>query len=74
MGEKGKIIKNTNKWLDIRKTLSKYSARDLIGLIADLYVLSKPNKDFLEALFIKNEEVVAGYKSIIKKCIALSEQ
>lgn len=73
MSEKGKIIKNPNKWLDIRKTLSKCSERDLIGLIADLYALSKPNKDFLEARFIKNDEVLARYKSIIKKCIAPSE-
>lgn len=36
MSEKGKIINSTNKWLDIRKTLSKCSERDLIGLIADL--------------------------------------
>ena len=73
MSEKGKIIKNTNQWLDIRKTLSKCSERDLLGLIADLYALSKQNKDFLEARFIKNDEVLARYKSIIKKCIAPGE-
>lgn len=73
MSEKGKIIKIPNKWLDIRKTLSQCERRDLIGLIADLYALSKPNKDFLEARFIKNDEVLARYKSIIKKYIAPSE-
>ena len=73
MSEKSKIMKSPNKWLDIRKTLSKCESSDLIGLIADLYALSKPNKDFLEARFIKNDEVFARYKSIIKKCIAPSE-
>ncbi|MDX1924128.1 MAG: hypothetical protein SFT91_02745 [Rickettsiaceae bacterium] len=53
--------------------MSKCSERDLLGLIADLYALSKQNKDFLEARFIKNDEVLARYKSIIKKCIAPSE-
>ncbi len=41
MRKKGKIIKNTNQWLAIRKTLSKCSERDLLGLIADLHALSK---------------------------------
>ena len=27
-----------------------------MGLMADLYALSKKNKDFLEARFIKNDE------------------
>ncbi|ETZ04473.1 hypothetical protein [Holospora undulata] len=67
------LKKNTNQWLDIRKTLPKCSERDLLVLIADLYALSKQNKDFLEARFIKNEEVLARYKSIIKKYIAPSE-
>ena len=73
MNEKGKIIKSPNKWLDIRKTLSKCESSDLIELIADLHALSKPNKDFLEARFIKNDEVLARYKGIIKKCIGPSE-
>lgn len=73
MNEKGKIINSTNKWLDIRKTLSKCSERDLLGLIGDLYARSKSNKDFLEARFIKNDEVLARYKGIIKKHIAPSK-
>lgn len=73
MNEKSKMIKNTNQWLDIKKTLSKCSERDLLKLIADLYALSKSNKVFLEARFVKNDEVLARYKSIIKKCIAPHE-
>lgn len=71
--KKVKLLKILINGLDIRKTLSKCSERDLIGLIADLYALSKPNKDFLEAHFIKNDEVLARYKSIIKKYIAPRE-
>lgn len=67
MREKGAIIKNTNQWLDIRKTLFKCSEPDLLGLIADLYAFSNQNKDFLEARFIKNDQVLARYKSIINK-------
>ena len=37
MGEKSKMIQNANKWLEIKKTLSKYSERDLIGLISDVF-------------------------------------
>lgn len=54
--------------------MSQCSERDLLGLIADLYALSRPNKDFLEARFIRNDgDVLERYKIIIKKCIAPSE-
>lgn len=41
--------------------------------IADLYGLSKSNKDFLEARFLKNDSVLSRYKDLIKKYIAPSE-
>lgn len=66
------MVKN-NKWLEIRKILSRSSQRDLVGLVADLYDISKSNKDFLEARFIKNDDMLSCYKNIIKRYIAPSE-
>ncbi len=68
-----KTIKANNKWLGVRKVLSRCSERDLIGLVADLYALSQSNKDFLEARFIKNEQVLSRYKELVKKYIAPNE-
>lgn len=68
-----KYQKSNNKWLEIKKTLSQYSEQDLISVIADLYALSKSNKDFLEARFIKSSDMLLQYKKLIKKHIAPSE-
>lgn len=65
--------KSNNQWLDIRKVLSKFSERDLIGLVSDLYALSQSNKDFLEARFIKNDNTLSRYKELVKKYIAPNE-
>lgn len=73
MNTENKSTKANNKWLDVRKILSKCSERDLIGLIADLYGLSKSNKDFLEARFLKNDAVLSRYKDLVKQYIAPSE-
>lgn len=59
--------------MDLRKILSQCSERDLIGLIADLYALSEPNKNFLEARFFRNDGALARYKRIIKESIAPRE-
>ena len=69
---KANKIKNPNgsKWLDIRKALKYASQRDLLGLIGELYLLSKSNKDFLEARFIRDEKVIFKYKALIKKHLA----
>lgn len=66
-------MKDNNKWLSIKKALLEYSEREFMTLIADLYGLSKQNKDFLEARFIKNDVILARYKSIVKKYIAPNE-
>lgn len=60
-------------WLEIRKTLSRCSQNDLLGLIADLYGLSRSNRDFLEARFLKDIHIIEHYKSLIKKHVAPSE-
>lgn len=64
--------KNSN-WLEIRKTLSRCSERDLLGLVADLYSLSKGNKDFLEARFLRNDRALVRYKAQIKRYLAPNE-
>lgn len=70
MNKETTIKKNGNNWLEIRKVLSKCSERDLMGLIAELYSLSKVNTDFLEARFTNNDSVLSSYKTIIKRNIA----
>jgi Na+/phosphate symporter len=64
---------NSN-WNDIRTILSRFSARDLLGIIGELYSLSNDNKRFLDARFLRNNErVIQEYKDQIKKYIAPSE-
>lgn len=71
--ETNKIVKNTSKWVDIKKTLSNCSDKYLIDFISDLYLISSQNKNFIEAHFIKNDAILTRYKNIIKKHIAPSE-
>jgi len=60
-------------WLAIKKILQTCSANDLIGLIADLYALSKVNKDFLAARFLQDGNALERYKANIKKYLAPNE-
>ena len=38
-------------WSDVRKSLNGTSDRGLLSLISKLYLLSRPNKDFMDARF-----------------------
>jgi hypothetical protein len=60
----------SSHWLEIKKTLSGCSSSDLMGLIAELHSLSKSNKDFLEARFLRDDKVLERYKAQIKKYLA----
>ncbi len=64
--------KNSN-WLEIRKTLSRCSERDLLGLVAELYSLSKSNKDFLDARFLRDNQALLRYKAQVKRYLAPDE-
>ena len=64
--------RNTH-WLEIKKTLRLCSENDLMGLIAELYSLSKSNKDFLDARFIQDGKILGHYKIQIKKYLAPNE-
>lgn len=66
-------ISKKSYWPEIRRTLDRCSERGLIGLIAELYALSKANKYFLEARFLRNNQVLERYKSQIKKYLAPNE-
>ena len=60
-------------WLAIKKILQTCSANDLIGLIAELYALSKVNQDFLTARFLQDGNTLERYKANIKKYLAPNE-
>lgn len=74
MNIKSKLPKaKNNTWAEIRKNLSKCSSSDLLGLVSDLYALSKANKDFLDARFLKDRQALERYKAQIKRYLAPSE-
>jgi hypothetical protein len=63
----------TTSWNDIRKILNRCSPGDLLSLIGEFYSLSKANKDFLEARFLRNNNALDRYKVQIKKYLAPNE-
>lgn len=63
------VTKSTN-WASIRSKLAFCSERDLLGIISELYNLSKENKNFLEARFLQSVEALDRYKAHIKKYLA----
>ncbi len=68
-----KLKSKSSNWLEIIRTLNKCSENDLLGLIAELYSLSKSNKDFLEARFLQDNQALERYKAPIKKYLAQNE-
>jgi hypothetical protein len=58
---------------DIKRNLSKLSSKDLTKLISELYALSPQNKDFLDAKFIGDNNVLEKYRNQIKEYIAPAE-
>jgi hypothetical protein len=65
--------KKASPWLEIKGILNQCSHNDLIGLTSELYALSKTNKNFLEARFINNEDIIDHYKDLIQKYLAPAE-
>ncbi len=57
-------------WLEIRKKLNKCSETDLKGIISELYALSKTNKNFLDARFLRDASVLKRYEADIQKYIS----
>ena len=57
MNTENKKTKNSD-WLEIRRIMNRCSEPVLIGLIAELYSLSKSNKDFLEIRFLHDSKAL----------------
>jgi hypothetical protein len=61
--------KQTPFWSDVKTALARLDQQGLLGLISDMYHLSKDNKDFLHARFSIGDDILAPYKKIIKECL-----
>ena len=60
-------------WSDVKRALNGTSYRDLLSLIGELYLLSRSNKDFMDARFLRNDSVLERYKDLIERYIAPHE-
>lgn len=56
-------------WSDVKESIVSLDRSELIQLIADLYRLSKGNRDFLHARFSIGDDPIAPYKKVIEHCM-----
>ena len=56
-------------WSDVKAKVIKLDHKQLVGLAADLYRLSKENAEFFRARFAIGEDPLAPYKEIISDCM-----
>ncbi|MGO4909918.1 hypothetical protein ACEN2J_16475 [Pseudorhodobacter sp. W20_MBD10_FR17] len=59
-------------WKDIKPVLAGFSATQLLGLVQDLYGLSKPNAAFMHARFLSDSaqsDHLAAYKMRIQQAL-----
>jgi hypothetical protein len=61
--------KQTSSWPDVKTAIASLHQPALLGLISDMYHLSKDNKDFLHTRFSIGEDTLAPYKKIINECM-----
>jgi len=68
-----KIIpqKKTKKptWSDVKRTIAGFARSGLMGIIGDLYRLSRANRDFLHARFSIGANPQKPYKKVIKESL-----
>jgi hypothetical protein len=64
---------NKTRWSDVKRNVSKLSPEDLIKLISELYALSPQNKDFLDAKFVRGNDILERYRDQIKEYVAPME-
>jgi hypothetical protein len=57
------------KWSAVKPGVAGLDHKGLVGLVADLYALSKDNRDFLHARFDPAGDPLAPYKAIIDECM-----
>jgi hypothetical protein len=69
----GRLLRMTNKdkstatWSDVKAKLGEFDRAGLLGLVQDLYVSSKDNRNFLHARFRLGGDVLEPYKTIIER-------
>ena len=56
-------------WSAVKTVVGKLSQDELLGLVADLYRLSKPNQAFLHARYADAETAMEDCKKIISDCL-----
>ena len=56
-------------WSAVKTVVGKLSQDELLGLVADLYRLSKPNQAFLHARYADAEAAMVDCKKIISDCL-----
>lgn len=59
--------KNTPSWSDVKTKLVDFDRAGLIGLVQDLYAVSKDNQAFLHARFALGDDVLKPYKATIDR-------
>lgn len=59
--------KSTPGWSDVKTKLVDFDRAGLIGLIQDLYAVSKDNQVFLHARFALGDDVLKPYKTTINR-------
>lgn len=61
--------KTTPNWSDVKSKLGDLDRAGLLGLLKDLYAVSKDNKAFLHTRFAPGDDPLKSYKSVITKWI-----
>lgn len=56
-------------WSNVKESVASLNTSQRIQLIADLYRLSKGNRDFLHARFSIGDEPIVPYKKVIEECM-----
>jgi hypothetical protein len=56
-------------WSDVKQAIASLDTKELVQLIANLYKLSKSNRDYLHARFSLGDDPIAPYKKIIDDCM-----
>ena len=72
MKEYKEKLRKEPTWRDIRKRLETYDRKGLLGLIHDLYSLSKDNRMFLKSRSGVEGDTLKPYKEIISRWVGPS--
>lgn len=62
--------KSQPSWSDVKAKLTDFDRVALVGLVADLYALSKTNQSFLHARFSMGKDSLATYKRRIDDALS----